>query len=122
MATGRDARDRRLAAAAAETVADVLVRWWINYDGTGVGLHGGAWGYDGDETVVFRLDSVQFVRGLPISGTVRWSRRGPVRADVHVAGQAAAFRLRWSLGVTRATAILRGHVGDRQVIAAMPAP
>jgi len=114
--------DRRLAAAAAETVADVLQRWWVNYDGTGVGLHGGSWRYDGDETVVFRLDSVRFVPGVPVSGTVRWSRRGPVRADVRVAGEAATFRLRWSLGVTRATAILRGDVGGRSVSAAMLAP
>ena len=41
--------DRRIAAAAAETVADALQRWWVNYDGTGVGLRGGRWSYSGRE-------------------------------------------------------------------------
>jgi pimeloyl-ACP methyl ester carboxylesterase len=113
--------DRRLAAAAAATVADVLVRWWINYDGTGVGLHGGAWRYEGDETVVFKLEAVQLVPGVPVSGTVRWSRRGPVRATVRVR-RAASLRLRWSLGVPRAAASLDGRVGGRTLRATMPAP
>ena len=39
--------DRRLAAAAALTSADVIARWMVNYDGTGVGLHGGHWSYSG---------------------------------------------------------------------------
>ena len=45
-----------LRAAAAATVADVLARWWVNYDGTSVGLRGGAWSYEGDDPVVFALD------------------------------------------------------------------
>ncbi len=55
---GDDSRrsDRQLAAAAAATVADVLSRWWVNYDGTSVGLRGGTWSYEGDDPVVFDLD------------------------------------------------------------------
>jgi hypothetical protein len=38
---GSTVRDRRLAAAAALTVSDVINRWFVNYDGTSVGLRGG---------------------------------------------------------------------------------
>jgi len=74
-AQGDDSRrsDRQLAAASASTVADVFSRWWVNYDGTSVGLRGGTWSYEGDDPVVFSLDGVEFVPGVNVSGTARWN-------------------------------------------------
>jgi pimeloyl-ACP methyl ester carboxylesterase len=120
------ARDRRLAAAAAATVADVLARWWVNYDGTSVGLRGGTWSYSGDSPVVFSLEDVRFVPRVPVSGTVRWSRgTGRVRAEVTVAGPrglAGRVRIGWSAHAQLGRAWLRGRVGGRVLRATMLAP
>ena len=67
--------DRRLAAAAAFTVADAVSRWWVNYDGTSVGLRGGRWSYFGDEVVHFDLARTRFVAGVEVTGRVRWGYR-----------------------------------------------
>jgi pimeloyl-ACP methyl ester carboxylesterase len=123
---GSTVRDRRLAAAAALTVSDVINRWFVNYDGTSVGLRGGRWSYSGDDPVVFELDGVKFVGGVPVSGTASWSPTGGrVRARVRVRdpfGPVGTLRLRWSLGVPLATATLRGAVGGRPLRARMLAP
>ncbi len=44
---GSTLRDRRVAAASAAAVADVLQRWWANLSGSDVGLRGGTWSYSG---------------------------------------------------------------------------
>ncbi len=67
--------DRRLAAVAAATVADVLARWWVNYDGASVGLHGGKWSYEGDDPVVFELKAIELIPGVEVTGTARWNVR-----------------------------------------------
>lgn len=117
--------DRRLGAAAAATVADVIARWWLNYDGDGVGLRGGTWSYDGDDPVAFTLRDVELVAGARVSGSVRWSRRGPVLARLAVAagGRAqATLLLRWSLQEPLGRAQLEGNVGGRRLRATMLAP
>jgi hypothetical protein len=68
--------DRSLAAAAALTSADVIARWMVNYDGSGVGLHGGHWWYSGYSNVRIRLTNVRLVPGVFVSGIVRWAVRG----------------------------------------------
>jgi hypothetical protein len=118
--------DRQLAAAAAATVADVLSRWWVNYDGTSVGLRGGTWSYEGDDPVVFSLDATEFVPGVKVTGTARWSignRTFTARVDVAGLGGAKGnLRIAWPLSVQRATATLRGQIGGRNLVATMPAP
>ena len=118
--------DRRLAAATASTVADVVARWWVNYDGTSVGLHGGTWSYEGDDPVDFTLQKVEFVSGVQVSGTARWDfRHGAVTANATVrstAGGSGELRVRWSTREQRATARLRGSVVGRRLVATMPAP
>jgi pimeloyl-ACP methyl ester carboxylesterase len=118
--------DRQLAAAAAATVADVLSRWWVNYDGTSVGLRGGTWSYEGDDPVVFSLDATEFVPGVKVTGTARWSignRTFTARVDVAGPGGAKGdLRIAWPLSVQRATATLGGQIGGRDVVATMPAP
>jgi TAP-like protein len=120
------ARDRRLATAAATTVADVLARWWVNYDGTSVGLRGGTWSYSGDGPIVFRLRDVRFVPGVAVSGTARWFRRtGRVRAEVSVRGPrglTGSVRIGWSAHAQLGQARLRGRIGGRLLRATMLAP
>ncbi len=118
--------DRRLAAATASTVADVVARWWVNYDGTSVGLHGGRWSYEGDDPVDFTLQKVEFVSGVQVSGTARWDfRHGDVTADVTSRlsdGTDGQLRIRWSTREQHAIAQLRGSIEGRRMAAKMPAP
>lgn len=119
------ASGRRIAVASARTVADVLSRWWLNYDGDGVGLRGGRWAYEGDEVVTFYLDAVQLVPGVAVSGTVTWDRSGPLIARVRTEaprGVAAELTLRWTLARPLARASLVGWVGGQRLRATMLAP
>jgi hypothetical protein len=119
------AAERRVATAAAQTVADALQRWWINYSGTDRGLYGGTWSYTGSARVVFRLRRVVLVPGVAVTGTVRWAYTGGgVVARVRVSSPPARERLRmtWSMRVPSAVARLRGTAGGRPLAARMPAP
>jgi pimeloyl-ACP methyl ester carboxylesterase len=117
--------DRRLAAAAALTAADVIARWMVNYDGTGVGLHGGHWWYSGYPDVHFRLTNVRLVPGVRVSGSVRWAYEGGASsATLEVkrpGGAAGALRISW-LKRPQATATIVGTVAGRDLRATMPAP
>lgn len=118
--------DRRLAAAAAATVADVLERWWVNYSGSDRGLRGGRWSYAGDRTTVFTLHGVAGVPGVAVSGSVRWQTiAGGVAARVTVrapGGARAALALHWSMRGPAAQARIRGWAGGRPLRAHMLAP
>jgi pimeloyl-ACP methyl ester carboxylesterase len=117
--------DRRVAAAAAETVADTLQRWWVNYDGSGVGLRGGRWSYSGGNLTTFALRRAVFVPGVAVSGTVRWTyTTGRVRANVVVRGGGTVehLRMRWSEQVRAALADIDGHADGRPLHAHMLAP
>jgi pimeloyl-ACP methyl ester carboxylesterase len=117
-------RGRRLAAVAAATVADVIARWWVNYDGTGIGLRGGTWSYEGDDPVVFTLAGVELVPGVRVSGTVRWAYDGAVtaRTAVTATGSTGTVDLSWTLAQPAARAQLDGVVDGRRLHAAMLAP
>jgi hypothetical protein len=116
--------DRRLAAAAALTAADVIARWMVNYDGTGVGLGGGRWWYSGYPNVRFRVNT-RLVPGVFVSGTVPWAYEGGASsANVEVRGPGGTngtLRIEW-LKEPHATATLEGAVDGRQLRATMPAP
>jgi pimeloyl-ACP methyl ester carboxylesterase len=117
--------DRRLAAAAALTAADVIARWMVNYDGTGVGLHGGRWWYTGYPDVRFRLINTRLVPRVSVSGTVRWAYEGgAASANLEVTGPGGTegtLRVAW-LKRPQATATLSGTIGGRHLRATMPAP
>ncbi len=119
--------ERRVAAAAAESVADALQRWWVNYSGFEHGLRGGTWTYSGGSDVsTFRLRKAAFVPGVGVSGRVRWSYyRGWVRGTVSVSAPGGVhehLRLRWSQQVRRAEARLTGTADGHALRATMLAP
>ena len=91
-----------------------------------MGLHGGAWSYEGDDPVVFALVGVEFVPGVAVSGSATWDfRHGAVTARVTArspAGTSGQVRIRWSTRERRATATFRGSVAGRRLVATMPAP
>ncbi len=118
--------DRRLAAVAALTAADVVSRWMVNYDGVSVGLRGGRWWYTGDRRVRFELRNVRLVPAVAVTGTVRWAYRGggSVRATLDVqapGGSAGTLTVAWE-HVPGAEATLAGVVDGRRLRATMPAP
>jgi pimeloyl-ACP methyl ester carboxylesterase len=117
--------DRRVASAAAQTVADALQRWWVNYDGTGVGLRGGRWSYSGGNLTTFAFHRDSFVPGVTVSGTARWVyTTGRVRANlvVRAGGVVEHLHMRWSLQVRAAMADIDGHADGRPLHAHMLAP
>jgi hypothetical protein len=117
-------RQERAGTTAAATVADTVDRWWNNYYGTGVGLQGGTWKYQGDRRTTFTLDGMALVKGLAVSGTAVWQRydrrisvdlklRGKVRG--HLTGG-------WDTSAKGAQAILTGTLDGSFVVFRLPAP
>ena len=116
---------RRVAAAAAATASDVIARWWVNYDGTSVGLRGGTWSYTGGDLTAFHLHKAQWLPGLRVSGQVRWRySTGAVAVNVTTAGYGAHEHLvmRWSLATPYGQARIRGSAGGHTLAAHMLAP
>ena len=116
---------RKLAVAAAQTVSDVISRWWLNYSGDSRGLHGGTWFYDGNSSLqTFTLEKVVLVPGVKVSGTVDWSRDGTVSAHLDAIaqnGDRGDLTIGWR-GVSHARARLRGWVAGQRLNASMLAP
>ncbi len=120
-----DRRARRVAPAAALTVADVQDRWWNNYSGDGVGLHGGTWSYTGYATVRFRLRDVELIPGQRVSGTATWDRaaqRMIVDLTVRGTGPDARLRGRWHTREAGADGVLRGAIAGHAAEVTFPAP
>lgn len=116
---------RKLAVAAAQTVSDVISRWWLNYSGASRGLHGGTWSYDGDDrSTTFTLRRVVLVPGVEVSGTADWANDGAVEATLRVessSGDTGVLELAWSAKAL-ARAHLRGTVSGATLNASMLAP
>ena len=115
---------RRAGPAAALTVADVVDRWWHNYDGSGVGLHGGTFSYTGYVVVKLRLQRYRLLQGLAVSGLATWDRdRKRMRVDLTLDG-ALHGRLRggWHTRAVGAEAVLHGVVSGKRVRLTFPAP
>ncbi|HEY3764576.1 MAG TPA: alpha/beta fold hydrolase [Gaiellales bacterium] len=122
---GSTLRDRRIAAASAAAVADVLQRWWANVAGSGVGLRGGTWSYSGGNVTTFVLHGVAFVPGVPVTGTVQWNyTTGRVRAAVvaRVGNTVERLHMAWSLQVRAARARIDGSASGRPLRLRMLAP
>ena len=116
---------RRVAPAAAATVADLLDRWWSNYSGHSVGLRGGRWSYTGDRTTVFHLHRVRLTRDLAVSGTATWRRfANRMAVDLTVAGHGHRGRLHghWATRREGARATLHGSFAGHRVTVTFRAP
>ncbi len=119
----------------AETVADLVDRWYQTYEVSGVGLRGGHWSSDGDEVVTFTLDRYRLVRDLAVSGTVTWNRYthrvvarlrtfGTTSGGTLVARSALTGNLvsGWDSRARGARATFSGTLGGRPVRAWVAAP
>jgi pimeloyl-ACP methyl ester carboxylesterase len=122
---GSTLRDRRLASAGAQTAADAIERWIVNYDGTSVGLRGGRWSYSAAaptyDPSVFTLKRDRFVPGVPVSGHFTWHvLSGGVKGTLIVPG--GWFTIAWSMQGPLQRAQLDGRIGGRPLHATMLAP
>ena len=117
-------RLRRAGPAAALTVADVMDRWWNNYSGSGVGLHGGTFSYNGYNVVKLRLNRYRLLEGLAVSGLATWDRdRKRMTVKLSLDG-AVHGRLRggWHTRAVGAEARLSGVVDGQRVRLTFRAP
>jgi len=119
----------------AETIADLLDRWYQTAEVDGVGLRGGRWVSSGDGLVVFSLNRVRLVGDLAVSGTVVWDRYShrvsfsvtTLATTGHgttVRGSAASGRLSgtWDTRARGALATVSGSLGGRAVDSVLTAP
>ena len=115
---------RRAGPAVALTVADVTDRWWNNYSGNGVGLHGGTFTYAGSDVVRLRLDGYRLFRGLAVTGLATWDRdRERMQVDLSLNGSLHGhLRGGWDTRAVGADAVLRGVVDGQRVRLTFPAP
>ena len=116
---------RRTAEVAAESVADVIARWWVMYGYHGVGLRGGHFGTAGLVHVWFTLNGIKWVRDAAVSGTVHWDQAdGRITAAVSVTGPGVVpghLWLRWNDWRTHAAVSASGTVGGRSIHVSFPA-
>lgn len=112
----------REAAAAVQSVGDAMNRWWVNYDGSGVGLRGGSFAYTSSGSVYhFELDALLWTADLPVSGTIDWDRSsGAVSASVTIAN--GSLQISWNDAAVGAIATVSGKLDGKKVVATLPAP
>ena len=119
----------------AETIADLLDRWYQTAEVGGVGLRGGRWTSTGGDLVVFSLSRYRLVRDLAVSGVVVWDRTAHVVSfsvttlattsrGTAVRGSAASGQLSgsWDSRAQGARATMTGALGGRRVAAVLTAP
>ncbi len=115
-----------LAAAAAETVGDVIARYYVGTAGTGAGLHGGRFTLASDRLgYVFHLDHLRWTKDAAVSGIIGWNQSdGRIRADITVeaAGHTGALTIAWQDRATDAVARISGQVDGQRLEAERTAP
>lgn len=112
--------DLQAAAAALFAAGDALARWWVNFDGDGVGLRGGSFAYTTlAGSTRFTLDGLRWTDDVPVSGRVDWSAEG-VQARLTLPG--GQLQAHWPDRVAGAVARITGTLNGRRIVATMTAP
>lgn len=123
--------DLQVVTAAALSIGDVLTRWWVNYDGDGLGLRGGTFSYAFDESsdevfYHFEVRGLGWTEDVSVTGVVDWNTdNGEISARLLVQGEGTepgVLTLTWSDREPEADATVTGRMGGRVVHATMPAP
>ena len=117
---------RRTAVVAADTVADVVARWYAIIGSHGVGLRGGTFTTHGYTFVTYRMNGVEWVDDVAVSGHIAWNHQtGQIRASVSVDGPAASpgtLKMSWSDWAQLPQASVSGTLGGRAVSYSFLAP
>jgi pimeloyl-ACP methyl ester carboxylesterase len=118
---------QRIAAAALETVGDVIARWYVTYNSEDTGLRGGKFTYQaGDSGYVFTLTDLKWTEDVAVSGTVSWNQSSNIiTANVTLTSkgaQAGALQIHWNDGDIDAMASVTGEIQGAALIARRIAP
>jgi pimeloyl-ACP methyl ester carboxylesterase len=121
------AAELRIAAAALESVGDVIARWYVNFSGTGGGLRGGQFSYaSGNSGYNFVLTDIQWTEDLAVSGRISWNTNTEViTSDVTLTANGQSIgrlKIRWTDSDTSATATIDGRINGDAVHATRIAP
>jgi pimeloyl-ACP methyl ester carboxylesterase len=116
------ADDLRLVASALGAAGDAIARWWVNDEGSGVGLRGGSFSYSSSAEVIrFELDAMRFTEDLPVSGSLSWHMpSNAVRASLSMPG--GTLEAHWPARGSGARATIRGRLNGRLIVATAAAP
>jgi len=121
------ASELRLAAAALESVGDVVARWSVNYTGTGSGLRGGQFSYvDTNNGHDFTLTGISWTEDVQVSGDVSWNTNTSViTANLTLASNGQSLgqlKVRWTDSDINAQATVSGKINGDAVRATRIAP
>jgi pimeloyl-ACP methyl ester carboxylesterase len=110
--------------AAANTMADMMTRWYSMFGEDGVGLRGGTFHTTGLTSVGFKMSELKWVDDLGLSGTVRWDRAtGAIVGEVTMGGAiAGTLTISWNDWHPLAQAHAVGVVGGERVDLTFAAP
>ncbi len=115
-----------LASAVAETVGDVIARYYVSGTTHNVGLRGGKFQFHSNSKgYVFELTKLQWTNNLLVSGKVDWNQiDGTITANVTLkaAGHNGAVTIAWNDRETDAKASLSGHIDGQTLEAERLAP
>jgi hypothetical protein len=118
--------DLQVAAAAVQSAGDAIARWWMNINGTGVGLRGGTFQYSGPNSVTsYQLNAYQWTTDVAVTGTMQWNSNGKINAQLSVAGpsgESGLLYISWASNQVHAQAAISGVIGGRKIAATMYAP
>ncbi|PWU02264.1 MAG: hypothetical protein C5B51_21085 [Terriglobia bacterium] len=121
-------QDLQVAAAAAYAAGDALARFWVNYDGSGVGLRGGRFRYHFvGNSLRFELSEMAWTEDVIVSGNVdcSMSGTGSVTMNLEVSGPGSSsgtVTVSYQNWTPLSTATLSGTFGGRSIAASMYAP
>jgi pimeloyl-ACP methyl ester carboxylesterase len=119
-------RELRLAAAALETVGDVIARFYVTF-GIGSGLRGGEFTYEiTEDGYVFDLNRVMWTEDLEVSGSISWNQNtDDIVAAVRLfqnGERVGRLDLAWDDAKQNAVATISGVVDGARVEAKRIAP
>ena len=117
----------RIASAAAETVGDVIARYYVAFGDENLGLRGGSFRFHATNNGQrFTLKDVRWTQDLNVSGDVVWNQiDGRISAHLSVSqdeGPAGSLEVFWDDQKTEAQAMIRGIVAGRALVASRVAP
>jgi pimeloyl-ACP methyl ester carboxylesterase len=115
----------RTASAAAETVGDIIARYYQQGTRDGRGLRGGRFVFNETQTgYKFVLDSVKWTNDLAVSGTIDWNQiTDIITATITLSGAATGtLTIAWNDRQTDAIARITGTIDATPIAAARIAP
>jgi len=122
--------DLQVAAAAAYALGDVLDLYWANDSGIGVGLRGGTWSSDWNQSGniwTVTMHQVRWTNDVAVSGRFTWNhyKPGAVNGQLSVtgpSGENGKVTVTFNSREPDAQATITGSIGGRAVVATMYAP